>query len=273
MFVGVQSMPSAGKESIGWWGKVELNPSRVEDPRGVSLAPAGAARSAAQRAWGMLGDLMAPSCELGEGRVKRLDVARDFTGVANPAATIRGLAPIHRPWAKRNLVHADPTRHGAQTLMVGTGTAGSARLYDKHAETQGRAPEGTVRWEAECRTWAKDYGGIKHMSQLTNDNVIQLATDRFNWSAMGAEVAATSRVVELVRASHLTLREQASFLGWLMMQAHGGEYQPGKKALAKWRKVQRDLGIAIGDLGDASEPSGFVSRLDWDTGREVYRAA
>lgn len=274
VYVGVQSMPDKGKESIGWWGKCDLNPSRLEDPGGVSLASPSSAVRAASQAWNAAGQLLTPDCRLEESRIKRVDVARDFHGLAKPAGTIRALAPIPRAWARRNLVHADPARQGAQTLMVGSGS-GLVRLYDKAVESGGKAPAGTVRWEAECRTgWASNYGGIKRFEDLTADNLGQLAENRWEWSAMGAEVEATSRTVESVSRSGLSEREQASFLGWLMMQAHGAAYRPGKASLAKWRKVQRDLGIALDVFSDDNDQAGgFVCRLDWETGREIVRAA
>jgi hypothetical protein len=90
---------------------------------------------------------------------------------------------------------------------------------------------------------------------------------------MGAEVAGDlSRLVERVRASGLTAREQANFLGWLVMQAAGQGWEPGSQhTLAKYRKTQRDLGIAAPT--DLVTTGAVVRRLDWDSGREVQRVA
>jgi hypothetical protein len=56
------------------------------------------------------------------------------------------------------------------------------------------------------------------------------------------------------------------------MQAAGQGWQPGSQhTLAKYRKVQRDLGIAAPT--DLVTTGAVVRRLDWDTGREVQRVA
>jgi hypothetical protein len=271
-FVGVRQVPEHA--SCQWWGKVEFNPSRVVDPRGYGLAPVSQLRPAVHAVAKQLRALVEPEDHnTGSWSVKRLDVARDFGDVEQAPTMIRALAPIHRPWARRNLVHADPSRLGAQTLMVGSG-AGVVRLYDKHAETSGVAPVGSVRWEAECRAgWLGSYGGMKRLQDVNEDAASQLARNRWEWSQMGAEVAGDlSRLVERVRASDLTVREQAAFLGWLVMQAGGEAWVPGSRTtLAKYRKVQRDLGIAAPT--DLVTTGAVVRRLDWDSGREVLRVA
>ncbi len=271
-FVGVRQVPA--HPGCQWWGKVEFNPSRVADPAGYGLASVAQLRPAVHAVAKELGALVEPEDHnTGSWSVKRLDVARDFEGVDQAPTLIRALAPIHRPWARRNLVHADPSRQGAQTLMVGSG-AGVVRLYDKHAETQGRAAEGSLRWEAECRAgWLKACAGVQRLADVNEGSAGLLAGNRWEWSQMGAEVAGDlSRLVDLVRASSLTAREQRSFLGWIVEQAAGAAWAPpGKEALAKYRRVQRELGIAAPT--DLVASGAVVRRLDWDSGREVLRVA
>ncbi len=90
---------------------------------------------------------------------------------------------------------------------------------------------------------------------------------------MGADVATTSTVVEKVLAADdMTDRERAMFIGWLLMQSVGVSAVTGSKALAKFRRRQRLLGIALSDLeGEAG--GGFVTRLDYETGWAVTRVA
>lgn len=271
-FVGVRQVPD--HPAIQWWGKVEFNPSRVVDPGGYGLAPVAQLRAAVHAVAKQLGSLVEPEDhDTGSWSVKRLDVARDFSGIDQAPTMIRALAPIHRPWARRNLVHADPSRLGAQTLMVGSG-AGVVRLYDKHAETSGVAPVGSVRWEAECRSgWLGSYGGMKRLQDVNEGTASELARNRWEWSQMGAEVAGDlGRLVDRVRASDLSVREQRGFLGWMVEQAAGGAWEPPSKAtLAKWRRVQRDVGIVAPT--DLVTTGAVVRRLDWDSGREVLRVA
>ena len=165
---------------------------------------------------------------------------------------------------------ADPKGNGAQTLDVGSGAAGGVRLYNKHVETEGEAPEGTVHWETQARAaWAKNYGGIKVLADVSTESVERLAQDRWEWSHMGAEIAGSiGRLVEVVGQSGPTKAQQNSFIGWLVKQAGGVDCSDASRAtLAKYRRLQREVGIAApADLGSMVE---VVRRLDWASGREV----
>lgn len=269
-FVGVSVIGATGAIV----GKVEFNPSKVRDGRRWEMASAGELKPALRAAMKVAGEFMTPVSSMEEARVRRLDVGRDFAEVGRSGELIRGLAPIPRPWARRNLVHADPSRNGAQTLMVGSG-AGVARLYDKTAETAGKAPEGTVRFEAQCRSdWCENYGGIRYAGDLTEASVTALALNRWEWSSMGAEVAGLARVVDQVMsADGLTDRERTMFLGYLVRQAAGDSLGVTSSAtLAKYRGLQRRLGI-VADPGLLDATDGVTSRLDWESGREVFRVA
>jgi hypothetical protein len=90
---------------------------------------------------------------------------------------------------------------------------------------------------------------------------------------MGVEVASSvGRLVRVVQAADLTEAQTATFLGWLLCEAAG---QPlsgmGSATQAKYRKLQRDLGIAAPT--DFEGMVEVLSRLDWDSGREVLRVA
>lgn len=269
VFVGVQEVPGRGET----WAKVEFNPSRVVDPDGHGLAAVRELPGAVEAALRAAGSLVEAGSEVGEMRVKRLDVARDFEGVERPDFYVRGLGPVARPWARLNLVHFDPQRRGAQTLMVGSRTSGVVRLYDKAAETDGVVAEGTLRWEAEARGgWCKQYGEIGVLADVSEESVGQLARDRWEWSAMGVEVCATDRVLEKVQRSGLSPAKQRSFLGHLLLRSRGMESPVGSRAAAEWNRLVRELGITLSGetFGGAG---GFVGRLDYDSGREVMRAA
>ena len=267
-FVGVATLPEGAPHRCV--GKVEWNPSKVVDPEGWVLASVGEALVTVGPAVAAVAQRMRPVWE--DPRLwslKRIDVAKDFAGVDEAGSLIRGLGALHRPWSRLNQTHADPKRHGAQTLMVGSG-AGVVRLYDKHAETKGDAPEGTVRWECEARAWAKDKGRMKMLGDVQGASVEALGQERFGWSGMGAEVAGSmSRLVAVVHeCDYLSGAQKRSFLGWLVEQAAGVESSVGSgHTLAKYRRLQRELGIAAPcDFGAMLE---VVRRLDWESGREV----
>ena len=271
-FVGVRVMEAKGERG-SVFGKIEFNPARIADPSGFGLASVDEGLAALVAAVEASGVVVVPVRreELATYKLKRVDVAKDFHSVVAPSALIRGLAPIARPWSRKNLVHADPSKHGAQTLMVGS-NSGIARLYDKFAETAGGVDEGTVRFEVEGRSdWVLKYGKMRTAADLDLDKVGWFARDRWEWSKMGTEVHSTAGVVEVVARSGLTPREQQNFIGWLVMQSTPYAYEPSKATLAKFRRLQRELNIVIGP--DVVGAVGFSTRLDWDTGEVITRVS
>jgi hypothetical protein len=253
------------------FGKVELNPARVGDPEGVGLLPVSELRGRLAPVFELVtAEYVTPDCSLDEAGVRRLDVARDFSGVNDVPALLAGLANVHRPWSRKNNLYNDGTRNGAQTLLVGS-RAGSVRLYDKWAETCGRAPEGVLRWEVEGRAaWSSQYGSIEMLCDVDDSSVQTLAENRWRWSGMGSEVMTRNEVVARVRAAGLSPALRRSFLGWLMETASGYDAAVSKEAAAKYRRLARDLGVT---LGPEALAGALVGRLDWDEGTVVLRAA
>ena len=96
--------------------------------------------------------------------------------------------------------------------------------------------------------------------------------ERFGWSGCGAEVSSSvSRLVHVVtECDELSDHDQTMFLGYLMQQAAGREPALSRTTLAKYRRLQRALGIVGADLAETVE---VVRRLDWETGTEVLRVA
>jgi hypothetical protein len=270
-FVGVaQVLMDDG--SRPWFGKVEVNPSRVGDPDGVALCPAGEVRDRLRHVLEVAtAELVSPAAQEDDYRVKRLDVARDFDGVRDVGGLLLGLASVHRPHSRRNDLYNDATRAGAQTLMVGS-KAGVTRLYDKFAQSKGTAPEGTLRWETEARAdWCRRNGQIETLGDVTERSVAQLAENRWRWSGMDAEVCTRNEVVaRVMSAPKLTDRERTFFLGWLMQSAAGHEPVTSTATAAKYRRLSRDLGVA---LGPETFAGAVMGRLDWDEGTVVLRAA
>jgi hypothetical protein len=268
--IGAQFIPGTGE----WVGKAEFNPSRVIDPDGHSLCPPEALPSildqVRERASGLVA---ANGSDWMHANAKRLDVTRDFEGIARPAALLSGLATVHRPWSRKNNLFNDASRAGAQTLSVGGGQSG-VNLYDKHAETKGAVPVGTLRWEARCRSgWLDRYGGIKHMEDITTAGLEALAMDRFDWSGMGAEVSAADEVVERVLRSGLTPTEQERLLGYLLCVSVGREPSKSRTTAAKFRRYARQLGIALDPSSLLGNEDQFTARLDWASGTEVLHVA
>lgn len=268
-FVGVRTVP-ATKET---WAKVEFNPSRVHDPEGARLASVSEAMGAYLLAWDAARELVTPMSDNPlVGNVKRLDVARDFSGVSDPGLYLRALLPIHRPYARRQFAYNDPGRNMAETVYVGSG-AGGVRLYDKHREQPEKVVEGTLRWETEARDrWLSRLAAIETLEDLTEERVTILARDRWEWSAMGTAVESTAAVVQKVKSTGLSPRKRAMFIGWLVNAAYGEQTVTSRTTLTEFRQLARDLGVAL-DGGALSGAPEFVGRLDFDSGREVLQVA
>jgi len=254
-----------------WWAKVEGNPSRVGDPEGHGLCPVEELRSRLAPVLELVtSEYVTPDCAPNDMRVKRLDVARDFGGVRDVPALLVGLARVHRPWSRKNNLYNDGTRHGAQTLMVGSG-AGIVRLYDKHAETCGVVGEGVLRWETEARGgWLGQYGSIERFGDINSETVDTLAINRWEWSSMGTEVSTRNEVVARVAASGLSTATQRAFLGWMWQTSCGFDATLSDTTAAKYRKLARTLGIT---LGPEALDGAVVGRLDWEEGTVMLRAA
>jgi hypothetical protein len=259
------------------WAKMEANPSRFADPDGCSLVAVEDLAPAVEAMWSVAERYVTPGGPKRAARVKRLDLARDFSGVTEPGYYVRGLAGVHRPYAKRVGLWTDPQKGSAQTLHAGSG-AGMVRLYDQHeAYAERGAVRGAVRWEVEARAdWLGRIAAIRVLSDITPAAVMRLAGDRWGWSGMGVEVAATDMVVERVlRAEHeglMTEREGEAFLGWLLTSSRGVARPLSTRTAGKYRKWVRLLGITMGPLGESTADA-FMGRLDWDSGEEILRVA
>lgn len=265
LFIGVQEVPATGQT----WCKLEMNPARHADPEGHRLASSGEVHQAIKEAMDRASEWLVPAVpDAGALKVRRLDVARDFSEVERPEYLIRGLGPVHRPWARRNLVHYDPSKSGAQTLMVGSG-AGVVRLYDKNQETRGETP-GVVRWEAECRRdWVQKYGGMTDLEDVNDENVERLGRDRWEWSAMETEVAAMEAIVEKVMRSDLSFAEQRGLIGYLTMIAAGADVRASNDTHSKYRRAAKQLGISIDPGSLSGDDPGFSAHLDLELGTAV----
>lgn len=290
-FVGVQEV----KERGTWVGKVEFNPARIHDPEGHELADIDQVTSASEAVCKAASELLAPAIPLDEWRIKRLDVARDFE-VENAGFYVQGLAPIKRPYARRNGLWNSPEKGNAQTLMVGSG-AGMVRLYDKRAEIASRSAgrpsgaasaagaagpgarhaasadelDGLLRWEVEARSkWLERISGVKRLHELDDGSVRVLANERWEWSRMGVEVSAKERVVEKVLRSDMTPSEMTGFIGFLTLLSCGVSVPRDAKTLRKYNRLMKEMNVVIqpDSFGDS-----FVGRLDFESGREVLRVA
>ncbi len=247
-------------------GRIDFNPARLLDPNGHGLAPFESLREVIAEALGLVRGWVKPSCAMGDLNITRLDIARDFEGVEDPGALIHALVGTPRKWARSISLHFNPRGAGCETLSVRSGKAGMVRLYDKHAETGGEVPRGTVRFEAECRKgWLRTSGNIATLGDAKVQKIQELARNRWEWSQMGVTVVGSSEdVVLAVTDLGLSGNEALAVVGWIAVQRAGGAIRPASRTTeAKYRKLAREAGVCLaqGDIGSR--------RLDFETGREV----
>ena len=260
------------------WGKVEANPSRFQDPSGCSLLDLADLQPAVNALAATAQLLMEPAEPVRHWRVKRIDLARDFRGIGEPSFYVRGLLNVHRPYARRTYIYADPSKNQAQTLWAG-GKTGGARLYDQHeAYAEKGAPQGSLRWEVEARggkdSWL-DRAGVVTVQDMVTDTapLWRLAENRWEWSGMGRELASASTLVEQVRALGLSSAKRQRLLGALLEEACGTRQQQSKETEAEYRRLKAELGCVMVPALDLIVGKGPKrGRLDWSTGTELVAA-
>jgi hypothetical protein len=286
VFVGAAEVPERG-----WMGKIEANPSRLDDPDGCGLLPLGESLPAAGRMWALAlaGTGLQPRSSLESARVRRVDVARDFRGIGRPSFFVRGLLNVRRRHARRSFLYANPQAGNAETLWAGSGTGG-CRLYDQHEAYAGKgAPIGAMRWEVEARGGWLDAVGLRSVGDLGDDLALRrLARTRWEWSRMGTEVTGTASVVEAVeglvcrcpRGEHgrrecgcgrpLTAAKADRLLGQLVREALGVARPVATHTASEYEAVKRRLGIVpSADLFAAEGCARVAGRLDFASGCEV----
>lgn len=269
-----------------WWGKLETNPSRILDPDGYSLADVSTCGMVAEVMADVASDFFRPAEDSSEWSVKRVDVARDFTGVVSPGFYVRGLLNVRRPYAKKTYLYADPSKGNAETLYAGSG-AGGVRLYDQHAAYADKgAPEGSLRWEVEARgDWlSRSCGeeGAVRLALLTAENLRRLGRERWEWSGMGTKVEATVNVVEAIermicvghkgpdcpKDEHVTRAKADRLLGQLVRESFGIA-STDRMTEVRYRALREAVGaIPAAELFAASSVT-VAGRLDYVSGLEV----
>ncbi len=256
-------------DAYGLYARVEFNPSRIIDPYGVSLASVEDTIPATEGVWGLVNAHVSSSGPLSSAEVTRLDLARDFGGVQQPASFLRAVSVLNRAYQDDPHFFTDACTGDIKSLMVGS-KDNRVRLYRKDLESPGVAPPGTIRWEWQGRGRPLDRYGIESFGDLTPQLAQQIAEDRWDWSKMWTEVAMVPDPLAAFDA--LGLSETVTsrlFVGQLRLSTQG--VWPSSPYA---RKQLRDH---IGEHGFIMEmePStstsglGLAQRLDWPTGLSI----
>ena len=278
IYVGVQAFSIDGKLThldrkgdvvSRLYGKIEFNPSRVVDPAGHRLATVSETIEALIAAVARVDLFVTPIYpdDLSALKIKRIDVAKDFSDVTSISGLLRGLSVFPRKWARKNMLHNDPLKGGAQTLTVGS-SRGLVKLYDKFEESKGAVEEGTLRWEVQARqAWSQKFGGLFTAADISEPRIILLANDRWSWSGMGAEVVLQIGILDVAERLEVSERVAATFIAWLRDQGSASSWRPSFSTASKFRGFQRRLGVAIGP--EALSQFTQSIRLDWDSASGV----
>jgi hypothetical protein len=226
--------------------------------------------------------------DVGAAKIVRLDLVRDFDDVHSMTQLLDGLAGVQQPARCKVKRHADPERARAQTLTVGP-LAWHCTLYDKAAETKGRAPDGRLRFEARLHQeqlrseGAKRHGGhVNVVEDLDETKLRSLRKWMFNRVGFDREVVAVGRVQQLVFAdvdpvtkvdrNGMTKAQQRTLWAYLTAGQRGVDIGMSRHTKLKYRRLSEQLGITMSPEQLIDE-SRFTVALDFDRGTEILRAA
>jgi hypothetical protein len=202
-------------------------------------------------------------------KITRLDLVRDFQ-LSRPdriGTLLDGLAAVPRDGRLDVRRYADGRTGIAETLRVGPG-AWAATLYDKHAETQGSAPPGRLRFEARLRSrqltssYTRAVGGP--ITTLRDVTPRRLESIRHAWfrRAKFDVSCGTSDVWDRLAEADLSDRESLFFAGWLSARAAGRAPRLSPTTERRLRRLAAELDLHGSGRGDRV-------RLDYQSGCEV----
>jgi hypothetical protein len=211
-------------------------------------------------------------------RIVRMDPVRDFDNVSQIGPLLDGLAGVPGR-DKRHKVRRfqDSERNAAESLRVGPKAWGN-QLYDKWAETLGKAPKGQLRMEGRLHReqltseWAKGLRAImRQVGDVTAEKVERTSRALFERSGFDREVAGVAAAAERVFSLE-DVRPIEQAMLWAFLTAPGFAASMGKDSRRKYRLLSEHVGLVVGQVLDAEAPPLMV-RLDYDEGTEVLRVA
>ncbi len=211
-------------------------------------------------------------------RLRRLDIARDFTDVPEPARLLEELSRKPPGYGMRTELHRDLAHQGAQTVYR-RNTRWMSRLYhrgemyrdtakgndrERHLSLAA-AEQGVVRFEVELRARALSYRGLTRPSSLRNDELWRLAQTHWHRSAFDHHVGAGER--RMTRMEDELDWKQLSLVQVYLRSPARCEAEMAPATLRKARTLASRFDLTASDL----TPLGGVpeGRLDLDAGRFV----
>jgi len=211
-------------------------------------------------------------------RVVRLDLVRDFQGVARHNELLNGLAAVHQPGRAKVDRRADGDRNNAETLSIGP-KAWRSTLYDKHAESHGTAPAGQLRFEARLRTAVltgvtarRRAGAVHTLADLSEPKLAALR--RWMFTRVGYDRTVSGWAELSTRVFHgndLSARRRRELWAYLTARPYGVDLGYHRNIVRVYERIVADLGVVA--PGQGFHPDAVTVRLDYDAGVEVFEAA
>lgn len=252
-------------------GFVEFNPSRWVDPTGWTAAPLLDVHSVIGLAWESVSTVFEPVIDLPDAEVRRLDIARDFVGVEHPNHYLMRLDTNARAIRTLQRTHFVSGKNGGWTLQLTNGSGKHIRMYDKHRQTQGRAPEGSIRFEVELHGWLRNHGSnIRTVSDITPSAVCRAARYWWHESRFGTPLASAddmyARIHEVLDGKRNSASLATAVYGYLRRKQEGDEtIDLSSDTRRHYEQTLRQAEAFL--LRDDSSPS--TRALDLDAGTEV----
>jgi hypothetical protein len=264
----------AGQSSL----RIEMTPayvagfaSNVDVPADRWLVPLVSA--AIEVSEGVLDVVMMGS--LASVRITRLDLVRnlqmEFPGDVD--TFFAGLALHVPPYARfsRSFAGSD----GRLTGVKFGNNARSVSVYDKHRESKGQCPAGTIRWESTLRHGALKRNGLDRLGGVTPAKVEAARRCMWEWSGMMSAVASPATFLETIRehvlGGSITRRQAVSLIGSTLL---GSALIP-LRTRQNHRTLIRDVvGVTV-DLSDVGgllgQASSWVLEADYNSGKVIRR--
>jgi hypothetical protein len=251
-----------------WMCSFEFNPARIVDPDGYGLCHPEDLADVIDEVTETVRSHVAPILPNDCFTVRRLDIARNFQGVDQPARYLLGLRPVARPYATRESLWFD--KGVPATLWAGLKSGDTVKLYDKHLQAPQLTPSGTVRVEVQAlQGWCKRYGGIERVEDLTPENIDILFDNRTDWMGLKREVMTVESAIDkILQIEGMDVRTKLGLLEYASAVRRGTDPLLTVKAsaLTKYKQILKDLGIAP-YLDVDFDRATF--RLDFESGTEV----
>ena len=236
-------------------------------------------------------DFVEWAVDVGDLRITRLDLVRDFDAVIHLDWLLRGLARIQVPRTGNPSVYSDSGHGGALTLTRGVRGRWRVSIYDKHAQVSYLARReaepvrsawlreladenrARVRYEVQLRSPILREQGVHTMSDLDERILLDLLENYFHRAQFGTPVGGAPHVVAVMAGLTACVDPNYKFFGSVigMLMAEATRFpQPTKSptTLARYRKLAKEWGLSAADMAGVAGPP---VALDFERG--VMRAA